>query len=181
MSAPPFPDMDELIQRLLDDQIEPDEMQRLAKAIREDPQVRDYYVDSLLVSAVIRRSSQVTGELSKSDLIRAIADGAGQSGPKRLGRRILSIAALLALGALVWAALRLLPHGVQGPAVGTLAGEYEADVQRLSGMGMRSSPSRRASAHRPLRSARRRGENRPGSWDGPSARSSMPDRTGKRG
>lgn len=126
MSAPPFPDMDELIQRLLDDQIEPDEMQRLAKAIREDPQVRDYYVDSLLVSAVIRRSSQVTGELSKSDLIRAIADGAGQSGPKRLGRRILSIAALLALGALVWAALRLLPHGVQGPAVGTLAGEYEA-------------------------------------------------------
>jgi hypothetical protein len=65
--------MDELVQRLLDDQIEPDEMQRLGKAIREDPRVRDYYVDSLLVSAVIRRSSQVTGELSKSDLIQALS------------------------------------------------------------------------------------------------------------
>ena len=75
MSTPPFPDMDELLQRLLDDQIEPDEMQRLGKAIREDPRVRDYYIDSLLVSAVIRRSSQVTGELSKSDLIRAISSG----------------------------------------------------------------------------------------------------------
>ncbi len=31
MSTPPFPDMDELVQRLLDDQIEPDEMQRLAE------------------------------------------------------------------------------------------------------------------------------------------------------
>ncbi len=70
MSTPPFPNMDELLQRLLDDQIEPDEMQRLAKAIREDPRVREYYIDSLLVSAVVRRSSQVTGELSKSDLIR---------------------------------------------------------------------------------------------------------------
>ena len=75
MSTPPFPDMDELVQRLLDDQIEPDEMQRLGKAIREDPRVRDYYIDSLLVSAVIRRSSQVTGELSKSDLIQALSSG----------------------------------------------------------------------------------------------------------
>jgi hypothetical protein len=80
MSAPPLPDMDELLQRLLDDQIEPDEMQRLGKAIREDPRVRDYYVDSLVVSAVIRRSSQVTGELSKPDLIRAISGGAEQGG-----------------------------------------------------------------------------------------------------
>ncbi len=109
MSTPPFPNMDELLQRLLDDQIEPDEMQRLAKAIREDPRVRDYYLDSLLVSAVIRRSSQVTGELSKSDLIRAISSGAGQGGSKRLGRRFLSIAALLMLGVLVLASLYLVP------------------------------------------------------------------------
>ena len=85
MSTPPFPDMDELLQRLLDDQIEPDEMQRLQKAIREDPRVRDYYLDSMLVSAVIRRSSQVTGELSKSDLIQALSSGGSQGGSKRLG------------------------------------------------------------------------------------------------
>jgi len=133
MSTPPFPDMDELLQRLLDDQIEPDEMRRLAKAIREDPRVRDYYIDSLMVSAVIRRSSQVTGELSKSDLIQAISSGVGanhhspvQGGSKRLGRRFLSIAAVLVLGALVLASLYLLRHRTQGPSVGMLADAYEA-------------------------------------------------------
>jgi hypothetical protein len=118
--------MDELLQRLLDDQIEPDEMRRLGKAIREDPRVRDYYLDSLLVSAVIRRSSQVTGELSKSDLIRALSSGTGRGGSRRLGRRILSIAALLLLGALILASLHLLRQRAHGPAVGVLAGEYEA-------------------------------------------------------
>jgi len=126
MSTPPFPNMDELLQRLLDDQIEPDEMQRLAKAIREDPQVRDYYIDSMLVSAVVRRSSQVTGEFSKSDLIRAISSGTGQGGSKRLGRRFYAIAALLMLGALVLASLHLFRHRTRGPALGMLAGEYEA-------------------------------------------------------
>ena len=75
MSTPPFPDMDDLLQRLLDDQLEPDAMKRLQKAILEDPRVRDYYIDSLLVCAVLRRSSQVTGELSKSDLMQAILSG----------------------------------------------------------------------------------------------------------
>jgi ferric-dicitrate binding protein FerR (iron transport regulator) len=125
MSTPPFPNMDELLQRLLDDQIEPDEMQRLEKAIRENPQVRDYYLDSLLVSAVIRRSSQVTGELSKSDLIRALSSGTSGGGSRRLGRRFLSIAALLLLGALVLASLHLLRHRLQGPVVGTLVDAYE--------------------------------------------------------
>lgn len=125
MSTPPYPNMDELVQRLLDDQIEPDEMQRLGKAIRENPRVRDYYIDSLLVSAMIRRSSQVTGELSKSDLIRALSSGTGRSGSKRLTRRLLSIAALLALGALVLASLHWFRQKPQGPAVGTLADAYE--------------------------------------------------------
>lgn len=126
MSTPPFPDMDDLVQRLLDDQIEPDEMQRLAKAIREDPRVRDYYIDSLLVSAVLRRSSQVTGELSKSDLIRAISGGTGQGDARRLGRHVRSVAAVLVLGALVLAFFCLLRHKAQGPAIGILAGAYEA-------------------------------------------------------
>jgi ferric-dicitrate binding protein FerR (iron transport regulator) len=126
MNAPPFPDMDELIQRLLDDQLEPDEMQRLAKAISEDSRVRDYYVDSLLVSAVIRRSSQVTGELSKSDLIRAISSGPDPGRPGHLGRRLRSVAAVVALGALVLVSFCLLRHKAQGPAVGTLAEAYEA-------------------------------------------------------
>jgi hypothetical protein len=133
MSAPPFPDIDELVQRLLDDQIEPDEMQQLGKAIREDPRVRDYYVDSLVVSAVIRRSSQVTGELSKSDLIQALSSGVGannhspvQGGFKRLGRRFCAVAALLAFGALVLVSLYLFRNKVPGPALGVLAGVYEA-------------------------------------------------------
>jgi len=126
MSTPPYPDMDELLQRLLDDQLEPDEMQRLEKAIREDPQVRDYYIDNLLVSAVIRRSSQVTGELSKSDLIQALSSGTCQGGSECLGRRLRSIAAVLALGALVAVSFCLFRHKAQGPAVGTLTGVYEA-------------------------------------------------------
>lgn len=126
MSTPPFPDMDELLQRLLDDQIEPDEMERLEKAIREDPRVRDYYIDSLLVSAVIRRSSQATGELSKSDLIRALSGGGGRSGFNRVVRRLYWIAAVLMVGALILASVTLFCHEPKGPAVGTLAGEYEA-------------------------------------------------------
>jgi len=126
MSTPPFPDMDELLQRLLDNQLEPDEMQRLGKAILEDPRVRDYYVDSLLVSAVIRRSSQVTGELSKSDLIQALSSGTNQGGSKHLGRRLLSVAALLVLGVLVLVSLHFFRHRAQGPAVGMLADAYGA-------------------------------------------------------
>ena len=57
MSGPPFPNMDELLQRLLDGQIAPDDMKRLETAILEDRRVRDYYIDSLLVCAAIRRSS----------------------------------------------------------------------------------------------------------------------------
>ncbi len=125
MSTPPFPNMDELVQRLLDDQIEPDEMQRLGKAVLEDPRVRDYYIDSLLVSAVIRRSSQVTGELSKPDLIRALSSGVGQSGSKRLRRRFYAVAALLVFGALVLVSLYLFRAKAQGPTLGRLAGVYE--------------------------------------------------------
>lgn len=126
MSATPFPEMDELIQRLLDDQIEPDEMQRLGKAIREDPRVRDYYIDSLVVSAVIRRSSQVTGELSKSDLIRAISSGANRSSSKRIVRYLYSVAAVLVFGVLILASVTLFRQRTQGPAIGRLAGAYEA-------------------------------------------------------
>jgi len=126
MSTPPFPDMDELVQRLLDDQIESDEMRHLGKAILENPRVRDYYIDSLLVSAVVRRSSQMTGELSKSDLIQALSSGACQGSPRHRGRHLCAIAALLVLGVLVLVSLCLLRHGTQGPVVGVLAGEYEA-------------------------------------------------------
>ena len=126
MNTPPFPDMDELIQRLLDDQLEPDEMQHLAKAISEDSRVRDYYLDSLLVSAVIRRSSQVTGELSRSDLIRAISSGANQSNSRRIVRYLYSVAAVLIFGVLILASVTLFRQRAQGPAVGRLAGAYEA-------------------------------------------------------
>ena len=130
MSTPPFPDMDDLLQRLLDDQLEPNEMKRLQKAILEDPRVRDYYIDSLLVCAVLRRSSQVTGELSKSDLMRAISSGPSPDGSKRYWRRIRSIAAILLFGVLVSAFVYLFHTMAHGPAIGTLTGEYEAQWRR---------------------------------------------------
>jgi len=126
MSTPPFPDMDELLQRLLDDQIEPEEMARLQKAMREDPRVREYYVDSLYTCGVIRRSSQVTGELTESDLIQALSDSQTQGGSRGIGRRFCVIAAILILGVLAFVSLSLFRHGAQGPAIGTLAGAYEA-------------------------------------------------------
>ena len=129
MSNPPFPEIDELLQRLLDDQIQPDEMERLQKAVREDPRVRDYYVDSMLVTAVIRRSSQVTGELSESDLIHALSGSGSQNGSRRFVRYLYSIAAVLILGALVLTFLSLFRHNNLGPAIGTLAVTYEARWQ----------------------------------------------------
>jgi len=126
MSTPPFPDMDELLQRLLDDEIQPDEMERLQRAIREDVRVRDYYIDSMLVSAVIRRSSQVTGELSASDLIRAISNDGHQRHSNRFGRYVRAIAAVLVVGMLTLAAVFLLRPKDPGPPVGRLAGKYEA-------------------------------------------------------
>lgn len=124
MSGPPFPNMDELLQRLLDGQIAPDEMKRLETAILEDLRVRDYYIDSLLVCAAIRRSSQVTGELSKLDLMQAISSGSKGSF-KRFGRRIRSIAAILLIGMMFCASVFLVRHIARGPAIGVMAGEHD--------------------------------------------------------
>jgi hypothetical protein len=55
MSARRSPDMNELLQRLLDDQIEPEEMKRLQAAMLKDPRLQDYYLDSMFVCTVIRR------------------------------------------------------------------------------------------------------------------------------
>ncbi len=125
MNPPPIPDMDSLLQRLLDDQLESDEVERLQKAIREDPRVRDYYIDSMIVCAVVRRSSQVTGDLSKSDLMRTISSGAGQGIFRRLGLRIRSVAAILLLGILISVSVLVFRSLTKGPALGTLMGEYE--------------------------------------------------------
>jgi hypothetical protein len=125
MRRPPFPDIDELLQRLLDEQIEPEEIKRLQKAIREDPQVRDYYVDSMLVCAVLRRSGQVTGELSESDLIQALTDESRRGGIKHFWQRFRSIAAILMFGALVSASFFLFRHKTQGSSIGRLNDAYE--------------------------------------------------------
>lgn len=126
MSRSPLSNIDELLQRLLDDQIRPEEMERLQKAMREDPRVRDYYVDSMLACAVIRRSSQVTGELSESDLMQALRRDESRSGSKRFWRRLRSIAAVLLFGALIYASFYLFRHRSQGPAIGRLVDAYEA-------------------------------------------------------
>ncbi|MBN1818873.1 MAG: FecR domain-containing protein [Sedimentisphaerales bacterium] len=126
MTRPPLPNMDELLQRLLDDQIEAEEMERLQKAIHEDPRVRDYYINSMLACAVIRRSSQVTGELCESDLIQSLAHGGSQSRSERVRRHLRSIAAVLLFGILVSASVYFFRHMAQEPAIGTLTGEYKA-------------------------------------------------------
>lgn len=130
MSTPPFPDMDDLVQRLLDDQLEPDERKRFETAIREDPRVRDYYIDSMFVCAVVRRSSQVTGELTKSDLMQAISSGTSRWGTKSIGRHIRSIAAILLFGVLVSASVWIFRHMTHGPALGMLIDEYESQWHR---------------------------------------------------
>ncbi|MFW9871371.1 MAG: FecR domain-containing protein [Candidatus Thorarchaeota archaeon] len=126
MSRPPFPNIDELLQRLLDDQIQPEEMKRLQKAIRENPQVRDYYIDSMLTCAVIRRSSQVTKELSESDLIQTLSGEGSQGGFERSLKHRYLIAAVLILGVLILASLNLFRRRDQGPAIGGLIDAYEA-------------------------------------------------------
>lgn len=125
MRKPPFPDMDELLQRLLDDQIQPDEMDRLQKAMRENSRVRDYYVDSMLACAVIRRSSQVTGEFSESELIQAIAQDESPGGFRRRARYLYSVAAILILGMMLLTSLHFFRQWARGPAIGVLTGIHE--------------------------------------------------------
>jgi hypothetical protein len=125
MSRPPFPEMDELLQRLLDDQIQPEEMKRLQEAMLKDPRLQDYYLDSVFACTVMRRCSQGAPELSESDLIQTLSGEESQSIAKREGRRLYSIAAVLILGALILASLSLSRHILRGPAIGTLAGAYE--------------------------------------------------------
>jgi hypothetical protein len=125
MSTPPFPGMDELLQRLLDDQIQPDEMKHLQEAMLKDPRVQDYYIDSMFACAVMRRCSHTTGELSTPDLIRMFSGGS-RGGSGRVVRHLYSIAAVLILGISIFASLCLFRHRDQGPAIGMLADAYEA-------------------------------------------------------
>jgi hypothetical protein len=83
----------------------------------------------MLSCAVSRRFSQVTGELSNSDLARALSDGGSRGGSKRIVRYVCSIAGVLMLGALVLASLTLFRHTDQGLVIGMLAGAYEAQWQ----------------------------------------------------
>ncbi|MCF7974779.1 MAG: FecR family protein [Phycisphaerae bacterium] len=130
MSKPPFPDLDELLQRFLDDQILPDERMRLEMAMRDDLCVRQYYMDSMLASAVLRRSSQATGELSESDLILALARDESQGDSKRkVPRRW--IAAILIVGVSILTSLSVFWPREPGPAIGTLISTYKAQWRRL--------------------------------------------------
>jgi len=126
MSAAPFPDLDTLLQRLLDGQIQADEMKRLQDALLEDPRLQDYYLDSIFVCTVMRRCSQVTAELSESDLIRVLSGGRRQGGAGRIARHFYSIAAILIIGILILGSFRILKHWTRGPTIGALTDAYEA-------------------------------------------------------
>jgi hypothetical protein len=126
MSKPPFPDIDELVQRLLDDQIQPDEMKRLQETMLKDPRVQDYYIDSIFTCTVMRRCSQEAAEWSESDLAQVLSGGGRQRNAKHGGRHLYLIAAALMLGAIIFASLSLFRHRDPGPAIGTLADAYEA-------------------------------------------------------
>jgi len=118
--------MDQLLQHLLDGQIEPEAMTRLQQAMHEDPRVRDYYVDSMLACAVLRRSSQATGEVSESDLIRALACDIRQADAEPRVSRRYWIAALLMVGVSILASLSVFWDRDPGPALGKLSAVYEA-------------------------------------------------------
>ncbi len=126
MSTPPFGDMSELVQRLLDDQIQPDEMKRLQEALLKDPKARRYYLDSMFACAVMRHRRPWAGGLSESDLMRALSRGESRGGSKRVVRHLYSVAAVLVIGVLALASATLFRHRNQGLALGTLAGAYEA-------------------------------------------------------
>ncbi len=130
MSTPPFPDMDELVQRLLDDQIEPEEMKRLQEAMLKDPQVQDYYLDSIFASAVMRRCSQGAPRLSKSELIQTLSGGGSRPGSRRFGRHLYSMAAVAIFGVVILASVNLVRHtGREGTPIGVLVDAREAQWQ----------------------------------------------------
>jgi hypothetical protein len=123
--------MDELLQRLLDGQIEREEMTRLQQAIRDDSNVRDYYVDSMLACGVLRRSSQAIGEDSESDLIRALAGDRHRADSQRRVPRRYWIAAILIVGVSILTSLSVFWPRDPGPALGKLSGAYEAHWRGL--------------------------------------------------
>ena len=129
VNEPSFHNIDELLQRLLDNQIKPEEMERLQKAIREDPRIRNYYINSMLACAVIRRSSQAIGELSELDLIQSLSRGRRPGGFKRVVRYLYSAAAILILGMLILTSVSYFRQKAKGPAIGVLTGVYEAQWQ----------------------------------------------------
>ena len=129
MSTPAFPEMDELLQRLLNDEARPEEIERLRQAIIEDPEVRDYYIDSMSVCAVIRRSSQVTGEICDSELIEALSGNESQDRSRPMTRYLYAAAAMIALAAVIFASLPFLRPQAQSSGIGQLVGAYGAQWQ----------------------------------------------------
>ncbi len=125
MNSSPLPKLDELLQRLLDDQIAPEEMARLQRVIQDDPQVRDYYINSMLANASLRRSSQATGEFSATDLIEATSASLSQGVPTRVVRWVASMAALLIVGVLLYTVVHYQRERSKGVAIGTLVGGYQ--------------------------------------------------------
>jgi hypothetical protein len=127
MSEPPYTNIDELLHRLLDNQIESDEMERLQEAMLKDRQVQDYYIDTIFTCAVMRRCSQDAAELSEFDLIRVLSGGENRGGFQRTVRHFRSVAAVLVLGVLTCVAcFGLFHHRDRGPAIGTLSEASEA-------------------------------------------------------
>ncbi len=125
MNPSSLPKIDELMQRLLDDQVTPEEMARLQQAMHDDPKVRDYYINSMLANAVLRRSSQATNELSAPNLIEAASSHVNQGVSTRVVRWITSVAALLIVGVLLYTITHYQRQQAKGPAIGTLVGGYQ--------------------------------------------------------
>jgi ferric-dicitrate binding protein FerR (iron transport regulator) len=131
MSVPPFGEMSEWVQRLLDDQIEPEEMERLQEAMRKDPEARRYYLDSMFACAVMRRRRPWAGEMSESDLMRTLSGKRNETPSNHLVRYLRSMAAVLVMGVLVLASVTLFRHKDRGVVVGTLTDVYEAQWEGL--------------------------------------------------
>ena len=127
MSKSSFMDIDVLLQQLLDEQIQSDEMERLQKAIKEDPRIRDFYIDSMLACAVLRRSSQVTEALTVSDRIHTF-EGI-QDFTRRITKNRYACATIIVLAIVVFSFVGLFRHKDKGPVIGKLTGIYAVKWQ----------------------------------------------------
>ena len=115
-----IPNLDEQLQRLLDGHLSEHEQAVLEHHIMHDPEMRDYYIQTMLTSAALRRSSLVTGDIEQTDLIKAVSR---RWTLKRIGMAIAAMITLLLSG---WFGVHRTLQAKRGLALGHVASQNQA-------------------------------------------------------